>query len=102
MQIYFDVRHTESMLRAYCAKIGVTFEEQMLKWDNDIEDASVFSQWMPWFEGVLTSNTFQPSMTKPHSPRVTGELPRHVEQIIDDSYDYYRQLHVVRLTSRDA
>jgi len=88
---------TESICREYCAKIGVTFEPQMLNWDNEAENASLFQQWMPWFEGVLTSNTFQPSMTKPHTPKVLPELPRHVQQAIDDSRVYYRQMYDVRL-----
>jgi len=86
------------MFRAYCAEIGVTFETQMLNWDNDVEDASVYRQWMPWFEGVLTSSTFQPVTTKPHSPKVVCELPLHVQQIIDESNAYYQQMHDVRLT----
>lgn len=86
------------MLRAYCAKIGVTFDTQMLTWDNDAEDATVFRQWMPWFEGVLTSSTFQPSTTKPHSPKVVPELPRHVQQVIDESNVYYRRMYEARLT----
>jgi len=88
------------MFRAYCAKIGVAFEAQMLNWDNDAKDASVFSQWMPWFEGALTSRTFQPSATTRDSPctMVPPELPRYVQQTIDDSDVYYRRLYDLRLT----
>jgi len=86
------------MFRAYCAKIGVAFETQMLNWDNDAEDASVFRQWMPWFEGALTSSTFQASTTKQHNPKVVPELPPYVQQIIDESDVYYRQMYDVRLT----
>jgi len=85
------------MFRAYCAKIGITFETQMLNWNNEAENSSVFRQWLPWFEGVLSSNTFQPATTKPHSPKVFPELPRHVQEAIDDSYAYYRQMYAVRL-----
>jgi len=91
--------HTESMFRAYCAKVGVTFEAQMLNWDNEAKDASVFRQWMPWFEGALTSRTFQPSTTTTlHSPRVVPQLPRYVQQTIDDSDVYYRRMYDLRLT----
>jgi len=69
-----------------------------VEWNGDAKDASVFRQWMPWFEGVLTSSTFQPSMTTPHSPTVVPELPRHVQQVIDESSVYYQQLYDVRLT----
>jgi len=86
------------MFRTYCTKIGITFETRMLNWDNDTEDTSAFQQWMPWFEGALTSNTFLPSTTKPHSPKVVPELPRHVQQVIDESDAYYRQMCDFRLT----
>ena len=86
------------MFRAYCAMAGITFDTQMLNWNNDAEDSSVFRQWMPWFEGALTSNTFQPATTKPHGSEVmVSELPRHVQQAIDDSDVYYRQLYDMRL-----
>jgi len=87
----------ESMFRAYCAKTGIAFERPMLTWDDDAENAAVFRRWMPWFEGVLTSSTFQPSAMKPHSPKVLPELPRHVQQAVDDSLHFYRQLYDVRL-----
>lgn len=72
----------------------------MLNWHQDPEDASVFRQWKPWFEGVLTSGTFQPSTTKQQcSPTPIAELPRHVQQAVDDSYIYYRQMYELRLRS---
>lgn len=52
---------------------------------------------MPWFEGVLTSKTFQPSATKPKSPNVMPDLPRHVVKAIDDNMPYYNKMHAVRL-----
>ena len=58
----------------------------------------VFKDWLPWFEGVLTSSTFKPSDTKPKSPMVTPDLPRHVQKCIDDSMLLYKQMHAVRLT----
>jgi len=88
------------MFRAYCDKIGVAFETEMLKWNNEAdENSTVFRQWLPWFEGALSSNTFQPAAAaKPRSPRVhPEELPRHVQRAIDDSYVYYRQMYDVRL-----
>jgi len=85
------------MFRAYCAKIGVAFETQMLNWNNEVENSSVFRQWLPWFEGALSSSTFEAETTKPHSPKVLPELPRRVQQAVDDSYVYYKQMYAVRL-----
>lgn len=44
----------EDMLRQYCGKVGIQFEDAMLNWENT-PNMQVFQDWMPWFEGVLTS-----------------------------------------------
>lgn len=52
---------------------------------------------MPWFEGVLTSTTFQPSATKPKSPNIMPDLPKHVRQAIDDNMPSYNKLYRLRI-----
>jgi len=52
---------------------------------------------MPWFEGVLTTKTFQPSATKPKSPMVMPELPRHVQNAIEENLTYYNKMYDCRL-----
>ncbi|KAK2194189.1 hypothetical protein NP493_2g22006 [Ridgeia piscesae] len=89
------LKYPEPLLRAYCDKVGITFEESMLHWEDTPKE--IFEDWMPWFEGVLTSKTFQPSPTKPVSPNVVPDLPRHVQRAIDDSMPYYRKMHALRL-----
>jgi len=69
----------------------------MLNWEDNPQDLNVFQEWMPWFEGVLTSNTFQPSATKPKSPMVTPDLPRHVQKAIDENMVYYNKMYALRL-----
>ncbi|ELT90072.1 hypothetical protein CAPTEDRAFT_218722 [Capitella teleta] len=90
------LKHPETMLRLYCDKVGIEFQDRMLNWD-EAPDMQVFHEWMPWFEGVLTSKTFQPSATKPKSPNVMPDLPRHVVKAIDDNMPYYNKMHAVRL-----
>jgi len=89
------------MFRAYCAKIGVAFEAQMLNWNDEADEknSAVFRQWLPWFEGVLSSSTLQPAAAtkQPVGAKVVAELPRDVQRAIDDSYVYYRQMRAVRL-----
>ena len=58
------------MLRLYCDKVGIEYQSSMVNWEEAPKDLSVFQEWMPWFEGVLTSKSFQPSATKPKSPQV--------------------------------
>ena len=87
----------ETTLRLYCEKCGIPFEASMLNWEDSPKEMELFKDWMPWFEGVLTSKTFQPSATKPKSPMVLPELPRHVMKAIEDNKVYYNKLHALRL-----
>lgn len=91
------LNHPEDMLCQYCNKVGLNFEPKMLNWEEMPEDLTVFQDWMPWFEGVLTSKTFQPSKTKPPSPAVMPELPGYVEKAIKDNTPYYERLYQLRI-----
>ena len=65
---------SETMLRLYCDKVGIEYQSSMVNWEETPKDLGVFQEWMPWFEGVLTSKSFQPSATKPKSPQVMSTL----------------------------
>ena len=88
---------SETTFRLFCDKVGIKFEDRMLNWEDNPQDLAVFQEWMPWFEGVLTTNTFQPSATKPKSPMVMPELPRHVQKAIDENMVYYNKMYALRL-----
>jgi len=88
---------TETTFRLFCDKVGIQFEDRMLNWEDTPQDLAVFQEWMPWFEGVLTTNTFQPSATKPKSPMVMPDLPRHVQKAIDDNMPFYNKMYALRL-----
>ena len=62
---------SEDILRQYCRRMGLEFEDGMLNWDETPKNMEIFKDWMPWFEGVLTSKSFEPSATKPKSPQVS-------------------------------
>lgn len=62
------LKQPETTFRLFCEKVSLQFEDRMLNWEDTPQDLAVFQEWMPWFEGVLTTNTFQPSATKPKSP----------------------------------
>ena len=92
----------ETTFRLFCEKVAIQFEDRMLNWEDlnwedTPQDLAVFQEWMPWFEGVLTTNTFQPSATKPKSPMVMPELPRHVQKAIDDNMSFYNKMYALRL-----
>lgn len=87
----------ETTFRLFCEKCAIQFEDRMLNWEDTPQDLAVFQEWMPWFEGVLTTNTFQPSATKPKSPMVMPDLPRHVQKAIDDNMPFYNKMYALRL-----
>ena len=91
--LYFS----EDILRQYCQKTGIAFEPNMLNWEDSPRDLTVFQDWMPWFEGVLTSKKFEPSATKPVSPVVMPAVPHYVQKAIDDNMDAYKKMHAQRL-----
>ena len=85
------------MLRQYCQKVGIEFEDSMLNWNDTPQDMAQFQDWMPWFEGVLTSKTFMPSATKPKSPLVLPELPKYVTECMDKNLSLYNEMHAKRI-----
>lgn len=92
-----DLLSSEVTFRLYCDKVGIKFEDRMLNWEETPQDLTVFQEWMPWFEGVLTTNTFQPSATKPKSPMIMPDLPRHVQKAIEENMVYYNKMYALRL-----
>ncbi|CAD5124802.1 DgyrCDS13064 [Dimorphilus gyrociliatus] len=91
------LKYPDSLLKQYCEKVGMEYEESMLNWEQTAQNMNVFEDWMPWFEGVLTSTTFQPSATKPKSPNIMPDLPKHVRQAIDDNMPSYNKLYRLRI-----
>lgn len=91
------LQHPEDVLRQYCNKVGIEFEEKMLNWDETPHDMQVFADWMPWFEGVLTSKSFKPSATKPKSPQVMPDLPKYVVTCMEENKKLYDMLYAKRL-----
>lgn len=76
--------------------MGIEYEEAMLRWsDNGKASAAIDDVWKPWFEGVLSSNTF----TKPHQKQKSGsiELPQAVVECISDNMSYYEMLMDVKV-----
>jgi hypothetical protein len=92
------LKHPEDILRQYCVKVGLEFEPGMLNWDETPQDMSVFQDWMPWFEGVLTSKKFEPSATKPKSPAVMPQLPGYVQRAIEENMVYYNKMFAKRIS----
>lgn len=109
------------MLKLYCSKVGIEFEQSMIDWNETQQQMTVardvtyaglklgmtsqlciflqvFKDWLPWFEGVLTSSTFKPSDTRPKSPMKLPDLPPHVQKSIDECMPLYREMHAARLT----
>ncbi|XP_064626335.1 uncharacterized protein LOC135487016 isoform X2 [Lineus longissimus] len=92
----------EKMLRAYCSKTGIKYEDSMVNWESTPPDMSVFQEWMPWFEGTLKSTAFRTTPIPPKkSDMMKGgifALPDNVEACIANNMDYYNYLYKHRLT----
>ena len=108
------------MLKLYCSKVGIAFEQSMIDWNETQQQMKVtsrppshcshthvaseqvflqvFKDWLPWFEGVLTSSTFTSSDTRPKSPMKLPDLPPDVQRCIDECMPVYNEMHAVRLT----
>lgn len=81
----------------FCDKMGIEFEEEMLRWShNGKVSAAIDDVWKPWFEGVLSSNTFiKPRIQKQKSSSI--ELPEAVVESISENMAYYEKLMDVKV-----
>jgi hypothetical protein len=80
----------EAMLRAWCKRLGVAFDDSMLRWPPGPRESD--GVWAPhWYSAVQRSTGF----TAP-AQRVEP-LPDELEDILDDCLPHYRHLHAHRL-----
>lgn len=80
----------EAMLQAWCERLGIAFDDSMLRWPTGPRDSD--GVWAPhWYSAVQRSTGF----TAP-APR-TEPLPAELEDILDGCLPHYRQLHAHRL-----
>lgn len=87
---------SETMLRLYCDKIGLTYEDSILHWSAETEDLSVHEHWhVAWLDTLLKTNTFQklPSHTMPD----ISSFPDVLRQAVVDSMPHYNALYENRL-----
>jgi hypothetical protein len=90
------VAKPEEVMKYYCEKTGLKFEEKMLTWDpsDGLEerfDQSGFGAWKPFFEGALKAKGFQKEMPRSNKDLV-GDLPAEVLKCVEDNKPYYDKL----------
>ena len=78
----------------FCDKMGIEFEEAMLCWSDKTATATD-GVWKPWFETVLSSNTFIKPDQKQKSASI--ELPESVVACISENMAFYEMLMEVKV-----
>ena len=48
------------MMRLYCEKVGIEFEDSMIHWEHPVKDTSLFDDFPHFFEDLLKSSSFKP------------------------------------------
>jgi hypothetical protein len=83
----------EAHLRAWCAKLGIAFLPQMLRWPAGPRDTD--GVWAPhWYDAVWRSTGFEP---RPHRDDV--EIPERYRAVVDACLPHYERLRAQRLVA---
>lgn len=85
------VRDPDTMMRAYCAAMDITYVEAALSWQA--EKVSEFSEWDSWHQRAQDSTglgDIEPS---------DRPLPDHLEDVYQRCLPHYRRLHAERLVA---
>lgn len=87
---------SEAMLRLYCDKIGLAYEDSMLHWRAETKGLGLDHWPVAWFSNALKTTTFQ----KLESNRMPDmcSLPDVVKKVVDESMPPYNALYEKRLT----
>lgn len=84
------LRDPPRLLRLLCEAVGVPFTETMLSWPTGPRDTDgVWAKY--WYSAVLKSTTFEPYRAKQDT------IPEHLNPILAQAEELYRQLHQHRL-----
>lgn len=86
------LKNPEAILTSLCDRIGIGFDERMLKWEaGPRPEDGVWAK--HWYANVHSSTGFakQPTSNRP--------LPKHLEPLLEEALPYYRTLHAERITA---
>ncbi|TKA36724.1 hypothetical protein B0A54_11592 [Friedmanniomyces endolithicus] len=91
----------EGVLRKYCASIGLTFEPEMLNWDNEEDHVyakEAFEKWNGFHDDAIHSKDLKP---RAHQPKTDEEMfaewvekygkeaAKTIKQTVDDNVETY-------------
>ena len=71
--------HAEGYFRRYCQLTGLPYEDSMLSWNSDKPSVASTDDWKPWFEGVLSTNSFIKPLRRIRQP--SFELPQDIQEV---------------------
>ena len=88
-----------SILRQYCERTGMEYEDGLVHWNHLPEDQALFKDWdSRFFQTVLTTCTFQtPSDAGSGSSHKEPDLPKDVQADIENSLVFYHKLFNKRI-----
>ena len=86
------LRDPEGQLRAWCGRLGIGFDERMLRWPAGRRDSD--GVWAPhWYGAVERSTGFEPWRAR------DGALPPALRPLLDECLPHYLHLHAHRLVT---
>ena len=89
------LRNPEGLLRAWCARLEIAFDERMLRWPSGRRDSD--GVWAPhWYGAVERSTSFEPWRAR------SGTLSPSLQPLLDECLPHYQHLHAHRLLAPAA
>ncbi|PTB36448.1 uncharacterized protein TrAFT101_010333 [Trichoderma asperellum] len=95
----------EQVIREYCARIGIDFKPQMLKWTEEDKEhaAEMFAKWNGFHDDVLKTNCFQARSHAQKTSTVESEnrewlekygpeAQKLIRQTVDENIPHYEYL----------
>lgn len=84
------LRGPEPLLRAWCQRLGVAFDERMLRWPAGRRESD--GVWAPhWYGAVERSTGFEPWRER------TGSVPEAMRPLLEECLPHYERLRAHRL-----
>jgi hypothetical protein len=87
--------YTEAVLRLFCQKTGMKFEDSMLNWSDDdgfearVNEAPWPADFKIFFEGTIQSRTFHAKRSPTDDPT---EYPPEIHKAIQENQVWYEKL----------
>ena len=93
------LENPEGIMRAYCAKVGLKYQENMTRWSPG-PVAGFECQWSDWHKNLLVSTGITRAEHK--AQEVPEDLPEEVKHIVTECIPYYEAAHESRIRAAEG